>query len=174
MVSFVLYSHRNHRGEGGVGFLVRECLVSEVEFITAVAYEESVWMKVWGERGRLALCIGCIYMPTDSTSVAVLDACYEKFKEYVLSFRERRKVVLLGDFNTRVGKVADDDDVISKFGEDTCNASGNKLISLLREVELVACNGRQLVSEPEWTRVRPSLHFNGRASNGSIGECDSR
>ena len=24
-------------------------------------------------------------------------------------------------------------------------------------MELVACNGRQLVSEPEWTRVRPSL-----------------
>ena len=33
-------------GEGGVGFLVRECLVSEVEFITAVAHEESVWMKM--------------------------------------------------------------------------------------------------------------------------------
>ena len=78
-------------------------------------------------------------------------------KEDVLSFREKGKVVLFGDFNTRVGKVADDDDVIGKFGEDMCNASGNKLISLLYEVELVACNGRQLVSEPEWTRVRPSL-----------------
>ena len=31
------------RGEGGVGFLVRECLVDEVEFITDVHYEESVW-----------------------------------------------------------------------------------------------------------------------------------
>ena len=150
-------SQRSQRGEGGVGFLVRECLVSEVEFITMVAYEESVWMKVRGERGRLALYIGCVYMPTDSTNVAVLDTCYERLKEDVLSFREKGKVVLLGDFNARVGKAADDDDVIGKFGEDTCNASGNKLISLLREVELVACNGRQLVSEPEWTRVRPSL-----------------
>ena len=70
---------------------------------------------------------------------------------------EKGKVVLLGDFNARVGKAIDDDDVIGKFGEDTCNASGNKLISLLHEVELVACNGRELVSEPEWTRVRPSL-----------------
>ena len=145
-------SQRSQRGEGVIGFLVLECLVSEVEFITAVAYEESVWMKVRGERGRLALYIGCVYMPTDSTSVAVLDTCYER-----LSFREKGKVVLLGDLNARVGKAADDDDVIGKFGEDTCNASGNKLISLLREVELVACNGRQLVSEPEWTRVRPSL-----------------
>ena len=55
-------------------------------------------MKVWGERGRLALYIGCVYMPTDSTSVAVLDACYERLKEDVLSLREKGKVVLLGDF----------------------------------------------------------------------------
>ena len=25
------------------------------------------------------------------------------------------------------------------------------------EVELMICNGRKLVSEPEWTRVRPSI-----------------
>ena len=46
------------------------------------------------------------------------------------------------------------DTVIGRFGEDT---SGNKLISFLHEVELVACNGRQLVSEPQRTRVRPTL-----------------
>ena len=33
---------------------------------------------MWGERGRLALYIGCVYMPTDSTSVAVLDTYYER------------------------------------------------------------------------------------------------
>ena len=35
------------RGDGGVGFLVRECLVNEVEFISTVKYEESVWMKIY-------------------------------------------------------------------------------------------------------------------------------
>ena len=30
------------RGEGGVGFLVRECLVNEVEFISTVKYEDSM------------------------------------------------------------------------------------------------------------------------------------
>ena len=64
---------------------------------------------------------------------------------------------MLGDFNASVGKAANDDDVIGKFGEDTCNASGNKFIFRLRKVELVVCNGRQLVSEPEWTGVRPTL-----------------
>ena len=64
---------------------------------------------------------------------------------------------ILGDFNARIGRSTDVDDVIGMFGEKTCNASGNKFISFLNEVELLSCNGRQLVLEPEWTRVRPSL-----------------
>ena len=42
-------NHNSRRGEGGVSFLVCECLVL-VEFITSVEYEESVWMEVWGGR----------------------------------------------------------------------------------------------------------------------------
>ena len=119
------------RGDGGVGFLVRECLVNEVEFINTVEYEESVWMKIRSERGREALYIGCVYMPTDSTSISVMDSCYERLKEDVLSFREKGKVVLLGDFNARVGRSAQLDDVVGMFGENTCNASGNRLLSFL-------------------------------------------
>ncbi len=112
-------------------------------------------MKVRGERGREAVYIGCVYMPTDSNSVSVMDSVYEQLKEDVLSFKQKGRVVLLGDFNGRVGKSVDVDGM---FGEDFCNGNGNRLISLLNEVELVICNGRQLVSEPEWTRVRPSLN----------------
>ena len=138
---------KSQRGEGGVGFLVREYILGK--FITNARYEESVWMKVRGGRGREVLYICCVYMPTDSTSVPVIDSSYEKLKEDVLSFKQKGRVVLLGDFNARVGRSND---------VETCNASGNRLISFLNEVELVICNGRQLVAEPEWTRVRPSLN----------------
>ena len=145
------------RGEGGVGVLVRECLANEVEFINTVKFEESVWMKIHSEKGREALYIGCVYMPTNSTSVSVMESCYERLKEDVLSFREKGKVVLLGNFNARVGRSAQMDDVVGIFGENMCNASGNRLLSFLNKVELMICNGRKLVSEPEWTRIRPSL-----------------
>ena len=62
------------------------------------------------------------------------------FKEV---FRVKGTVVLLEDFNARVGRSADADDVV---GEDTCNASGNRLVSFLSEV---ACNSRKFVIEPE-------------------------
>ena len=73
-------------------------------------------MKVRGERGRSALYIGCVYMPTDSTSVAVVESCYGRLKEDVLSFREKGRVVLLSDFNARVGRSVEVDDVIGMFG----------------------------------------------------------
>ena len=69
--------------KGGVGYLVRKCLVNEVEFINTVKYEESVWMKVHSERRREALYVGCVYMLTDITSVSVMDSCYDRFKEDV-------------------------------------------------------------------------------------------
>ena len=98
-----------------------------------------------------------MYIPTDGSVTATTDDSYSLLKEDVLTFKQKGKVVLLGDFNARVGKSSEVDDVIGMFGEETCNASGNKLISFLNEVELVACNDRKLVVEPEWTRARPSL-----------------
>ena len=107
-----------------IGFLVRKCLVNEVEYINTVKYEESVWIKLRSERGREALYIGCVYMPTDSTSISVMDSCHEWLKEDVFSFK-KEKVVLLGDFNATVGRSAQLDDMVGMFGENMCNASGN-------------------------------------------------
>ena len=59
----------------------------------------------------------------------------------VLGRRER--LFCWGDFNARVGRSAQLDDVVGMFGENTCNASGNRLLSFLNEVELMICNGRK-------------------------------
>ena len=39
----------------------------------------------------------------------------------------------------------------------TPNNNGEKLVSFLTEVDLVSCNGRTFVTEPEWTHIRPGL-----------------
>ena len=61
-----------------------------------------------------------------------------------------------------VRRCAQIDDMVGMFGENTCNASGNRLNSFFNEVELMICNVRKLVSEPEWTRVRPSRKQNSQ------------
>ena len=62
----------------------------KLSFITSVMYDESVWMKVHGGRGRSDLYIGCVYMPTDSTSVAVVDS--NRLKEDVLALERRAQL----------------------------------------------------------------------------------
>ena len=71
----------NHRGEGGVGFLVCECIAEKVEY---VRYEESVWMKVRGGIGKEALYICFVYMPTEGSVAAVIENSFERLKEDVL------------------------------------------------------------------------------------------
>ena len=60
-------------GREGLAFLVRECIADEVEFITNVRYEESVWMKVRGGRGKEALYLCCVYMPTEGSAAAAIN-----------------------------------------------------------------------------------------------------
>ena len=55
--------------------------MNEVELVNEVKYAESVWMKVRGERGRSALYIGCVYMPTDCTGTATIDDSYNSLKD---------------------------------------------------------------------------------------------
>ena len=63
-----------------------------------VRYEESVWMKVRGGRGKEALYLCCVYMPTEGSAGAVIEDSYERLKEDVLEYQLKGRVVLLGDF----------------------------------------------------------------------------
>ena len=72
---------------------------------------------------RSALYIGCVYIPTDGPGIAIIGDSYDLLKEDVLTFKQKGKVVLLGDFNARVGRSSEVDDVIGMFGEETYNAS---------------------------------------------------
>ena len=84
---------------------------------------------LYNKRGREALYIGCVCMPTDNMSILVMDSCYKRLKEDVPSFRQKGKVALLGDFNARVGRFTQLDDMVGMFEENKCNASGNRLLS---------------------------------------------
>ena len=88
--------------------------MSEVEFITSVKYNESVWMNyigAWGE-GKVSLVYRlCIHMPTDSFSVAVVDSCYHVLLQYWAL--ERRGQLY---YNARVGRAVIVDDAVAIYG----------------------------------------------------------
>ena len=51
------------RGEGGVGFLIRKCLLAEVEFITYINLEDSACVKVRGGRDKESLLLDAFICP---------------------------------------------------------------------------------------------------------------
>ena len=50
----------------------------------------------------------------------------------ILAFQENGQVVVLGDFNARVGSAAVNPNVIGRFGKTHTNVSGQRLILHLR------------------------------------------
>ena len=74
----------------------------------------------------------------------------------ILAFQEKGQVVVLGDFNARVGSATTNSDVIGRFGEAHTNANGQRLIQLLLGTSMYALNGRLPCVQPAWTRCRMS------------------
>ena len=72
-------------------------------------------------------------------------------------FPSKRQLLLLGDFNARVGKSEDVDDGIGMYVENIHNSNSNLLIELLQNCNLMVRNGRTLQSDPQWTRVKSRL-----------------
>ena len=97
-------------------------------------------------------------MPTQGNIKQICTDRFNLLEEDIRKFQSKGRVVLVGDFNARVGKGDSVDDVIGMFGESTCNSNGNMLISLLNNCDLFICNGRSLSTDPQWTRVQNRLN----------------
>ena len=93
-------------------------------------------------------------MPTQGSIKHLCTDRFNLLEEDIFMFQSKGRVLLLGDFNTRVDKSEDVDDVIGMFGESTCNSNGNLLIELLQNCNIMVFNGRALLSDPQWTWVQ--------------------
>ena len=148
---------KGKRGEGGVGFLVSEPLLDDATIIKNVKCSDTIWLKI-KIRNSVDLFIGCVYMPTQGSLKQLCIDRYNLLEEDICLFQSKGRVLLLGDFNARVGRSCDVDDVIGMFEETTSNSNSNLLISLLQKCNLMICNGRTLLSDPQWTRVQNRLN----------------
>jgi hypothetical protein len=119
----------NENGDkhGGVGFLIRNTLVDLSQVITDTSLHDSIWLKIHGTRGTQDMFIGCVYMPVEGSSNA--EVAFAQLTEDIARFQEQGHVVIVGDFNARVGRSPFDADIIGKFGEQMSpNRNGKSLI----------------------------------------------
>ena len=107
--------------------------------------EESIWVVI--DNSRTAIRIGLIYAPQESrTSKEEYERMYENISKQITMAKEKeQKILLMGDFNCRVGeRIVGNGKEISKAGKTFLRMIKNNKLTILNETE--KCSGL-------WTRV---------------------
>lgn len=136
---------------GGVGFYVHENIIPYVQIITESNYSEALWIKLQGNKSICNTYLASIYIPTQNISTDKRNEYFNNLLHDICYFKTKGNIILMGDFNARVGRSAVINDNISKFGEERKNRNGNMLIQFLRKNNLYSLNNRN-TERTEYTR----------------------
>jgi len=114
--------------EHGVGFAVKNNLLSMVE-LGRGGSERLLTLRLNTSEGPISLI--SVYAPTLSSTPEAKDEFYENLSSTIMSIPSTEQLVLLGDFNARVG--ADKDSwpsCLGPFGVGKLNENGQRLLEL--------------------------------------------
>ena len=88
-----------------------------IEVMKDTKFDEKIWLRLPGERRTKDRFIGNIYLLPESKST--VNGIHQRFGEKatdVQKYKRQGEVMLVGDFNARVGKVDQPDDIIGQYG----------------------------------------------------------
>ena len=112
----------------GVGFAVSNRLLSMIEEPT-VGTERLLSIQLNTGEGIVHLI--CVYAPTNCSDAEVKDCFYEQLNQTITEIGNKEQIILLGDFNARVG--ADHRswcNCLGKYGIGKMNDNGQRLLEL--------------------------------------------
>ena len=129
------------RREAGVGFAVRTSLVGKLAGLPKGVNDRLMTMKLPLMAGKKYLTIISAYAPTMTNPDEVKAKFYEELHTVIADVPKADKLILLGDFNARVGKdnVAWEG-VLGHHGVGHCNSNGLLLLQTCAEHELLITN----------------------------------
>lgn len=101
--------------------------------------------------------VSCVYAPTLTNSEESILAFYQNFKITITKLLKANKILLLADFNARVGK---DHSTWKTLGK--MNSHGLRLLQLCTEFQLVICNSfchKKIDSKITWIHPRSKHRY---------------
>ena len=126
------------RVKGGVAVLISENLsigVKEWRCVNERLMKVRLKLEYWW------LTVVQVYAPTEDSAEELKTSFYDSLEELLASVPKSDQLVVMGDFNARVGRDATTwNGVIGKHGEEVKNRNGQKLLSLCAMNELVVLN----------------------------------
>ena len=130
----------NERREAGVGFAVKNELVSKLSSLPQGVNDRLMTLKLPFSEGMQATIISA-YAPTMTNPDDIKDKLYEDLHSLTAAVPKLEKLIILGDFNVRVGTDHKTwENVIGKNGTGHRNSNGPLLLQFCAEHELLITN----------------------------------
>lgn len=126
------------RRDGGVGFAIKSSLISQIEQPTGIS-DRVMKLRIPLSCGRF-ISILSVYAPTLQSPDDVLNCFYESLKDTIRSIPVEEKVIILGDFNARVGRDYDTWTPLGPYGVGKVNSNGFRLLEVCSELDLAITN----------------------------------
>ena len=147
--------HRIH----GVGFAIKTTLLKDLPENPIGINERIMTLRIPLTCSRYATLVS-IYAPTLTSPEEVKDQFYDELTRTLNSISRHDKLILLGDFNARVGNNHDVwSGVIGRHGLGKINANGLRLLNLCATYNLSITNTFfQLKSKHKTTWMHPRSH----------------
>ena len=126
------------RREAGIGFAVKNTLIDIIE--QPVGLNDRIMTLRIPLVGGRYLTIISVYAPTLSSSEEVVTSFYQALRTVVTGIPKNESVVILGDFNARIGSNSDTWKPIGPYGIGNVNSNGLLLLQLCTELDMVIAN----------------------------------
>ena len=122
--------------EAGVDFAVHSTIARRLTSLPTVVSPRIMSMRVPIEKGRYLTLVN-VYATTKTYSVEEKEIFYQELTHIVLKVPREDKLLILGDFNARVGTDWEIyKGVIGKFGKKKRNSNGDLLLNFCAQQEL--------------------------------------
>ena len=124
----------------GVGFMVKTSIASKLESLPTGHSDRIISMRL-SLKNQQHVTLFSIYAPTLQADPADKDKFYSDLRRLLLDTPADDKVIVLGDFNARVGSDSEAwKGVLGKHGVGNCNDNGRLLLEFCSELQFVITN----------------------------------
>ena len=130
----------DERRESGVGFAIQTKLVSKLSSLPKGVNDRMMMLK-FPLPGKKHATLISVYAPTMTNPEEAKEKFYQDLEELIDTVPKSDKLIVLGDFNARVG--ADHvswEGVIGRHGIGKCNSNGHLLLSMCAANDLLITN----------------------------------
>ena len=124
----------------GLGFMLRTYIVSKLEDLPTGHSDRIMFMRLPLKNKQYATVFS-VYAPTLQAEPAEKDKFYSELRSLLQNTPADDKLLILGDFNARVGQDAVTwKEILGRHGVGNCNDNGRLLLEFSTEQQLVVTN----------------------------------